>query len=197
MLFAHGFGCDQNMWRWVTPGFERDYKIVLFDYVGSGKSDVAAYDANRYGTLAGYAQDVLDICAAADLKDVVFVGHSVSCVVGVLAANREPDRFSRLVFVAPSASYINEPPDYVGGFERADIEGLLEMMDKNYLGWASFLAPAVMKNPDRPELKEELEQSLLRDRSQDHATFRGSDISLRQPRGSRENQRADAHPAML
>ena len=159
MLFAHGFGCDQNMWRWVTPAFERDYKIVLFDYVGSGKSDLAAYDPHRYGTLDGYAQDVLDICAAADLKDVIFVGHSVSCVVGVLAANREPERFRRLVLVAPSASYTNEPPDYVGGFERADIEGLLEMMDKNYLGWASFLAPAVMKNPDRPELKEELEQS--------------------------------------
>ncbi len=159
MLFAHGFGCDQNMWRWVTPAFERDYKIVLFDYVGSGKSDIGAYDANRYGTLEGYAQDVLDICAAAELEDVVFVGHSVSCVVGVLAANREPERFDRLILVGPSASYINQPPDYVGGFERADIEGLLEMMDKNYLGWASFLAPAVMKNPDRPELQQELEQS--------------------------------------
>jgi sigma-B regulation protein RsbQ len=159
MLFAHGFGCDQNMWRWMTPAFERDYKIVLFDYVGSGKSDIRAYDANRYGTLDGYAQDVLEICAAAELKDVIFVGHSVSCVVGVLAANREPERFDRLVLVAPSASYINEPPHYVGGFDRADIEGLLEMMDKNYLGWASFLAPAVMKNPDRPELKDELEQS--------------------------------------
>ena len=159
MLFAHGFGCDQNMWRWITPAFERDYKIVLFDYVGCGKSDLTAYDPNRYGSLDGYAQDVLEICAAAELKDVIFVGHSVSGVVGVLAANREPERFERLVLVAPSASYINEPPDYVGGFDRADIEGLLEMMDKNYLGWASFLAPAVMKNPDRPELKEELEQS--------------------------------------
>jgi sigma-B regulation protein RsbQ len=159
MLFAHGFGCDQNMWRWITPAFERDYKIVLFDYVGSGKSDLKAYDANRYSTLDGYAQDVLDICAAADLRDVIFVGHSVSCVIGMLAANREPERFARLVLVAPSPSYINDPPYYIGGFERADIEGLLEMMDKNYLGWASFLAPAVMKNPDRPELKAELEQS--------------------------------------
>ncbi|MBA2431088.1 MAG: alpha/beta hydrolase [Chthoniobacterales bacterium] len=159
MLFAHGFGCDQNMWRWVTPAFERDYKIVRFDYVGSGKSDLAAYDANRYGSLGGYAQDVLEICAAAELQDVIFVGHSVSGIVGVLAANREPERFNRLVLLAPSASYINEPPHYVGGFDRAEIEGLLEMMDKNYLGWASFLAPAVMKNPDRPELQQELEQS--------------------------------------
>ncbi len=158
MLFAHGFGCDQNMWRWITPAFERDYKIVLFDYVGSGKSDLAAYDPKRYDSLEGYAQDVLEICAAADLHEVIFVGHSVSSVVGILAANREPGRFKQLVLVAPSASYINDPP-YVGGFERADIEGLLEMMDKNYLGWASFLAPAVMKNPDRPELAAELEES--------------------------------------
>ena len=158
MLFAHGFGCDQNMWRWITPAFERDYKIVLFDYVGSGKSDLKAYDRDRYNTLDGYVQDVLDICAAADLRDVIFVGHSVSGMIGVLAANREPKRFERLLLVSPSPSYINQA-DYVGGFERADIEGLLEMMEKNYLGWASFLAPAVMKNPDRPELQAELEQS--------------------------------------
>lgn len=159
MLFAHGFGCDQNMWRWITPAFEKDYKIVLFDYVGSGKSDLNAYDPLRYGTLDGYAQDVLEVCAAADLQEVIFVGHSVSGMIGILAAMRNPKLFHRLILVGPSASYINDPPDYIGGFERADIEGLLEMMDKNYLGWASFLAPAVMKNPDRPELSGELEQS--------------------------------------
>jgi sigma-B regulation protein RsbQ len=160
MLFAHGFGCDQNMWRFVTPAFVDRYKIVLFDYVGSGKSDLSAYDARRYGSLAGYAQDVLDICDALDLRDVIFVGHSVSSVIGVLAANRVPERFERLILVGPSASYINDPTaGYVGGFDRKDIEGLLEMMDKNYLGWASFLAPAVMKNPERGELTSELEQS--------------------------------------
>jgi sigma-B regulation protein RsbQ len=159
MLFAHGFGCDQHMWRFVTPAFEDDYRIVLFDYVGSGRSDLSAYDPQRYATLAGYARDVLDVCEALDLRDVTFVGHSVSCMVGVLAANEAPDRFARLVLVGPSPRYLNDAPDYVGGFERADIEGLLETMDKNYIGWANFLAPAIMKNPDRPELGEELTQS--------------------------------------
>ena len=159
MLFAHGFGCDQNMWRDVAPAFEKDYKVVLFDYVGSGKSDLSAYDAKRYSTLDGYATDVLEICAALDLFDVIFVGHSVSSMVGVLAAKREPDRFARLVLVGPSPRYINDAPDYVGGFERADIEGLLDMMDKNYIGWANFLAPVIMKNDDRPDLAGELNES--------------------------------------
>lgn len=159
MLFAHGFGCDQNMWRFVTPAFEDHYRIVLFDYVGSGKSDLSAYDAKRYSTLEGYAQDVLDVCHALHLSDVIFVGHSVSSMVGVLAANREPELFSRLLLVGPSPRYINEAPDYFGGFERSDIEGLLETMEKNYIGWANFLAPAIMKNPERPELSSELEAS--------------------------------------
>ena len=158
MLFAHGFGCDQNMWRFVTPAFEKDYRVVLFDYVGSGKSDLKAYDARRYGSLDGYAQDVLDVCEALDLRDVTFVGHSVSSMVGVLAAKRDPSRFRRIIMVGPSPRYINDD-DYVGGFERADIEGLLDLMDKNYIGWASFLAPVVMKNDERPELKQELEES--------------------------------------
>jgi sigma-B regulation protein RsbQ len=159
MLFAHGFGCDQNMWRYVAPAFADDYKIVLFDYVGSGKSDLAAYDSRRYGSLEGYADDVLDVVHALDLNNVVFVGHSVSSMVGVLAANREPQRFSSLVLIGPSPRYINEAPDYVGGFERSDIEGLLETMDKNYLGWANHLAPAIMGNGDRPELGNELTES--------------------------------------
>ena len=159
MLFAHGFGCDQNMWRFVTPAFADDYRVVLFDYVGSGKSELSAYDADRYGTLAGYAQDVRDIIHALDLRDVIFVGHSVSSMVGVLAANAEPERFAHLIMVGPSPRYVNDPPDYVGGFERRDIEGLLETMERNYIGWANFLAPAVMKNPDRPEPSDELEAS--------------------------------------
>jgi sigma-B regulation protein RsbQ len=159
MLFAHGFGCDQNMWRFVTPAFADDYKIVLFDYVGSGKSDLAAYDAERYTTLGGYASDVLDVCHALNLHDVIFVGHSVSGMVGVLATNREPELFERLIMIGPSPRYINEAPDYVGGFERSDIEGLLETMDKNYIGWANFIAPAIMKNPEHPELAGELTAS--------------------------------------
>ena len=159
MLFAHGFGCDQNMWRFVAPAFEEDYRVVLFDYVGSGKSDLRAYDPRRYSTLEGYAQDVLDVCAALRLRDVVFVGHSVSSVVGLLASIREPRLFSRVVMVGPSPCYINDPPDYRGGFERADIEGLLDLMEHNYIGWANFLAPVVAKNPERPELARELEES--------------------------------------
>jgi sigma-B regulation protein RsbQ len=158
MLFAHGFGCDQNMWRFVVPAFADDYRVVLFDYVGSGRSDLEAYDERRYSTLAGYADDVLEICHALDLKDVIFVGHSVSSMIGVLAAIREPARFAHLILVGPSPRYINESP-YVGGFERADIEQLLDTMDKNYIGWANFLAPAIMKNPERPELSAELTES--------------------------------------
>jgi sigma-B regulation protein RsbQ len=159
MLFAHGFGCDQNMWRYVTEAFEREYRIVLFDYVGSGRSELTAYDPERYRRLEGYSADVLDICHALDLSDVIFVGHSVSSVIGVLAANQEPDRFANLILIGPSPRYINDPPCYVGGFDRADIDGLLEMMDKNFIGWANFLAPVIMKNPDRPELSEDLRES--------------------------------------
>ncbi|HYO62823.1 MAG TPA: alpha/beta hydrolase [Pyrinomonadaceae bacterium] len=159
MLFAHGFGCDQNMWRFITPAFEQDYRIVLFDYVGSGKSDMRAYDPGKYSSLDGYAQDVLDVCAALDLRDAIFVGHSVSSVVGMLASIREPRRFARLILVGPSPCYVNDPTGYRGGFERGDIEGLLDLMEKNYIGWASFLAPTVMKNPERPDLARELEES--------------------------------------
>jgi sigma-B regulation protein RsbQ len=159
MMFAHGFGCDQNLWRFVAPAFEEDHTVVLFDHVGSGRSDLHSYDPERYSDLSGYADDVLEICAELDLRDLVFVGHSVSSMIGVLAANREPDRFRCLVLVAPSPRYVNDLPDYRGGFERADLEGLFDMMDRNYLGWASVMAPTVMGNPDRPELAEELTES--------------------------------------
>jgi sigma-B regulation protein RsbQ len=158
MVFAHGFGCDQNMWRFITPAFENDYRLVLFDYVGSGHSDLRAYDRTRYGTLGGYAEDLLDVCRALDLRNAIVVGHSVSGIVAVLAAKREPDRFAQLVLIGPSPRYINDT-DYVGGFDRADIDGLLETMEKNYIGWANYLAPAIMANPDRPELAGELAES--------------------------------------
>jgi sigma-B regulation protein RsbQ len=146
------------MWRFVTPSFENDYRIILFDYVGSGHSDLESYDAKRYSALQGYAQDVLDIVRELDLRDVIFVGHSVSGMVGILAANEEPNRFSDLILIGPSPRYINDS-EYVGGFERKDIDGLFEMMDRNFIGWANFLAPAIMKNPDRPELGQELTES--------------------------------------
>jgi sigma-B regulation protein RsbQ len=161
MIFAHGFGCDQNMWRWVTPSFEDDYKIILFDHVGAGQSDLAAFDCHKYGSLEGYADDVLEICRELELKDPIFVGHSVSAIIGVLAAIKAPGCFGRLVLVSPSPCYINDD-DYVGGFNKEDIEGLLEFLDSNYLGWSSTMAPTIMGNPDRPELGEELTNSFCR-----------------------------------
>jgi sigma-B regulation protein RsbQ len=158
MLFAHGFGCDQNMWRFVTPAFQNEYRIIAFDYVGAGKSDLKAYNKERYTNLNGYAQDVLEICQALNLKDAIFVGHSVSSMIGVLAAIKHPEYFSHLILIGPSPCYINDP-SYKGGFEKKDIEELLDTMDKNYIGWANFLAPAIMKNPERPELGQELTES--------------------------------------
>jgi sigma-B regulation protein RsbQ len=161
IMFSHGYGCDQNMWRFVVPAFENDYKVVLFDHVGAGNSDLTAFDKGKYQTLDGYAQDVLEICDELDLMDVTFVGHSVSAMIGVLASIRQPKRFSNLVLVGPSARYINDG-SYVGGFERHEIDGLLEMLDANYLGWASTMAPAIMGNSERPELAEELQASFCR-----------------------------------
>ena len=161
MVFAHGFGCDQNMWRHVWPAFADSYRIVLFDHVGAGGSDIGAFDRERYSTLAGYAGDVLDICRELGLEDVVFVGHSVSAMIGVLAAADEPERFGSLVLVGPSPRYIDDQ-DYVGGFTPQDIEGLLDSMDSNYLGWSSAMAPVIMGNGDRPELGRELTNSFCR-----------------------------------
>jgi sigma-B regulation protein RsbQ len=158
MLFAHGFGCDKHIWRFVVPAFEDRFRTVVFDYVGAGGSDLTAYDPDRYGSLQGYAQDVLEICAALDLQDVVFVGHSVSAMVGVLAANADPERFGAMVMVGPSPRYIDDG-DYVGGFSREDIDGLLSSLDSNYLGWSSAMAPVIMGNPERPELGAELTAS--------------------------------------
>jgi sigma-B regulation protein RsbQ len=158
MLFAHGFGCDQNMWRFITSAFETRYKIVVFDYVGAGKSDLRAYNEERYANLNGYAQDVLDVCDALSLERVIFVGHSVSSMIGVLAALKKPHFFSDLILIGPSPCYINDN-GYVGGFTGKDIEELLDTMDKNYIGWANFLAPAIMKNPEKPELAQELTES--------------------------------------
>ena len=161
MIFSHGYGCDQNMWRFVTPAFADDYKIVLFDHVGHGLSDASAFDRTKYGTLKGYAQDLLDICRELDLKDAIFVGHSVSAMIGVLAAIEEPARFNSLVLIGPSPRYIDDE-GYVGGFKREDIDGLLDFLDSNHLGWSSTMAPVIMGNPDRPELGEELANAFCR-----------------------------------
>jgi sigma-B regulation protein RsbQ len=161
MIFAHGFGCDQNMWRYVAPAFTEDHRVVLFDHVGAGGSDLSAYDPERYSSLDGYARDVVEICAALDLADAVFVGHSVSAMIGVLAAARAPERIGCLVLVGPSPRYIDEE-GYTGGFSRADIEELLESLNRNFLGWSSAMAPVIMGNPDRPQLGAELTASFCR-----------------------------------
>ncbi len=158
-MFAHGLGCDQRMWRHVAPAFEVDFKVILMDLAGCGRSDLSAFDANRYSNLEGYAQDILEVIEALDLQDVIFVGHSVSSMLGAIASIRQPERFSKLIMVAPSPCYLNHPPDYLGGFDRADIEELLDLMDKNYMGWASFLAPLAMGNSESPQLAQELESS--------------------------------------
>lgn len=158
MVFAHGFGCDQQMWRFVAPAFHASHRVVLFDHVGCGKSDASAYDEVRHATLAGYADDLVEILRTADLRDVTFVGHSVSGVIGILASLTAPECFSRLVLVGPSPRYLNEP-GYVGGFERADIDGLMDMMETNMLGWASFLAPVVMGPQSGEEITQELRAS--------------------------------------
>jgi len=161
MLFAHGFGCDQEMWRFVAPAFEDSYRVVLFDHVGAGRSDLSAYDPERYGSLAGYAADVVEICRELDLRDAIFVGHSVSAMIGVLAAAEAPDAIGKLVLIGPSPRYIDDE-DYTGGFSRADIEELLESLDSNFLGWSSAMAPVIMGNAERPELGAELTESFCR-----------------------------------
>ena len=170
MVFAHGFGCDQNMWRFVAPAFEADHRVVLFDHVGAGGSDVSAYDPERYATLGGYADDVVEICRELELSDAVFVGHSVSAMIGVLAAARAPGVIGKLVLVGPSPRYIDDE-GYVGGFTRADIEELLESMDSNFLGWSAAMAPAIMGTPGRPELGQELTESFCRTDPEIAASF--------------------------
>ena len=161
MLLAHGFGCSQEMWRFVAPRFEADHEVVVFDHIGAGRSDLSAYDRRKYDSLHGYADDVLEILEALDLEDVVYVGHSVSAMIGVLAAARNPSRFGALVLVGPSPRYIDDE-EYRGGFGRADIEALLDTLDANYLGWSSQMAPLIVGNADRPELGAELTESFCR-----------------------------------
>jgi sigma-B regulation protein RsbQ len=161
MLFAHGFGCDQNMWRFVEPAFEGEFRTVMFDHVGAGGSDLKAYDKTKYSRLAGYADDVIEIGRELDLKGAVFVGHSVSCMIGLLAAQKSPGMFGKLVLIGPSARYIDDG-DYVGGFSEKQIEELLQFLEANHMGWSAQMAPAIMGNPDRPELGAELTNSFCR-----------------------------------
>lgn len=161
IMFAHGFGCDQNMWRFVTPAFEIDHQVVLFDHVGAGKSDLSAYDPAKYSRLEGYADDIVEIGRALNLKDALFVGHSVSAMMGIIAASKASELFKALVLVGPSPCYINDG-DYIGGFERDQVDELLEALDSNHMGWSMSMAPVIMGNPDREELSAELANSFCR-----------------------------------
>lgn len=159
LLFGHGFGCDQNMWRFLIPALENHFTLVFFDYMGSGASDISQYDKQRYCTLEGYAQDVLDICNALSLSKIIFVGHSVSSIIGGLAAVERPELIAKLIMICPSPCFLNIPPDYYGGFEKEDLEELLNLMDKNYIGWVHYLAPLVIGNGNSEELVGELSGS--------------------------------------
>lgn len=161
VVFAHGFGCDQNMWRFVTPAFEKDFRVVVFDHVGAGGSDLSAYAREKYSSLSGYADDVVEIGRELGLQDAIFVGHSVSSMIGVLAAGKAPGMFGKLVLVGPSARYIDDE-GYVGGFSAAQIEELLQFLESNHMGWSAQMAPMIMGNPDRPELGQELTNSFCR-----------------------------------
>jgi sigma-B regulation protein RsbQ len=161
VVFAHGFGCDQNMWRLLVPTFADQFKVVLLDLVGSGKSDLGAYDRKKYDSLQGHADDLLEIIDAVGPGKVLFVGHSVSAMIGMLADIKAPEKFAGHMMVGPSPCYINEG-DYMGGFERSDIESLLETLESNYLGWSSNMAPAIMGAPEQPELAVELTNSFCR-----------------------------------
>lgn len=161
LLYAHGFGCSQNMWDRITPAFAGENKQVLFDYVGSGQSDIGAFDPQRYSALQGYARDVIDVCEALDLtRDVIFIGHSVSCSIGMLVAIAKPALLSKLVLLGPNPCFLNDAAaGYVGGFEREDLEGLLALMEQNYIGWASYLAPVVSAEKESGAVTRELSAS--------------------------------------
>ena len=160
LLYAHGFGCSQTMWDRVTPAFATTHRQVLFDFVGSGQSDLAAFDGKRYASLQGYVQDVLEVCEALDLRSgVTFVGHSVSASIGMLASIARPELFERLILVGPTPCFLNHAPDYLGGFEREDLEGLLSLMEQNYIGWANYLAPVVAGGTAEGAVSSELSSS--------------------------------------
>ena len=161
IVFAHGFGCDLSAWNAMVPGFERDHRVVRFDHVGAGGSDLSAYESSKYASFDGYVDDILEIVEALGLEDAVYVGHSAAATMGMLAAIKAPERFRSLVMVSPSPSFIDEG-DYVGGFSREDIEGLIDVLDSNFLGWSRSIAPAIMGNPQRPELGDTLTGSFCR-----------------------------------
>lgn len=161
LLFAHGFGCEQGMWQYITPAFKEEHRLILFDYVGSGESDLSAYDPDKYSRLEGYAKDVLDIIEELELKDVIFIGHSVSSMIGLLAAIQRPEAFAKLVMIGASPCYLNKEDGYRGGFDEGDIRDLLEMMEMNFSGWASYMAPMALEQPKESPQAQQLESRFV------------------------------------
>lgn len=163
MVFIHGYGCDQNMWRFVAPAFENDYKVVLLDLVGCGDSDPEAYEYQKYNSLDGHVADIIEICHTLELENIILVGHSVSAVIAALASIRRPDLFEKLIMICPSPRYLNdEKTGYTGGFDESDIAEMLQTLNDNYLGWSSAIAPVIMGHPDKPEFSRELLNSFCR-----------------------------------
>lgn len=158
IIFAHGYGCDQNMWRYVYPSFKDNYKVILFDHVGAGHSDLNSFSTNKYSNLDGYADDIVEILSELNLENVIFVGHSVSALIGIIASLKSPNLFSKLILVGPSPSYINDG-DYIGGFTNEQIDELLDSLDNNHLGWSQQMAPVIMGNQNKQKHKEELTNS--------------------------------------
>lgn len=159
LMLGHGFGCDKRMWRFVLPALSARYTVVLFDYVGSGNSELNSFNIEKYSSLNGYARDVVDIVDAFELENVAFVGHSVSSIIGLIASMDVPDAITELIMVCPSPCFLNHEPDYEGGFDRSDLEELIQLMDKNYIGWANYLAPLVMGSNASQALTGELSGS--------------------------------------
>ena len=196
MVFAHGFGCDQNMWRFIVPAFEDDFKIVLFDHVGAGRSDLRVFSPSKYGTLAGYAEDVLEICRELDLNDVIFVGHSVSAMIGAIAAIEEPQRFASLIMVGPSPCYINDG-EYHGGFDRQEIEQLLTIPRQQLSGLGERYGASNHGQPRPAGIVGGVDEQLLPHRSRDRQAICSSDLSVRQPSRPRQNKDANTRNPML
>lgn len=161
ILCAHGFGCEQSMWKYITPMFMDRYKIIVFDYVGAGLSDLSAYNSEKYGELDGYKQDILDVIDELHLQEVILIGHSISSMIGMLAAIERPEVFKKLIMIGPSPCYLNTDDGFKGGFEKEDVEELLLMMEMNFTGWASYMAPVGMGEEASQHLTQDLEQVFI------------------------------------
>ena len=158
LLFSHGFGCDQNMWRFITANFVTDYQIIVFDHVGAGHSDLLAYDRVKYDSLSGYANDLLDICQELNLTHATLIGHSVGAMIGILSAIRQPEHFHKLILIGPSPCYLQQE-QYYSSFTYKDVEEMLNYMETDYVNWSVTFAEFIMGSTPYPSLIEEMANS--------------------------------------